>query len=54
MLLIPGLVLTNSIRDIISEDIIAGLLRLCEAILTALSIAIGFGLVSVFVGGMFK
>ncbi len=54
MLLIPGLVLTNSIRDIISEDIIAGLLRLCEAILTALSIAVGFGLVSVFVGGMFK
>jgi uncharacterized membrane protein YjjP (DUF1212 family) len=54
MLLIPGLALTNSLRDIISEDIIAGLLRLCEAILVALSISIGFGLVSVFVGGMFK
>lgn len=54
MLLIPGLALTNSIRDIISGDTIAGLLRLCEAILVALSISFGFGLVSVFVGGMFK
>jgi uncharacterized membrane protein YjjP (DUF1212 family) len=54
MLLIPGLALTNSIRDIISEDMIAGLLRLAEAILVALSISVGFGLASVFVGGMFK
>jgi uncharacterized membrane protein YjjP (DUF1212 family) len=54
MLLIPGLALTNSIRDIICEDMIAGLLRLCEAILIAISISVGFGLASVFVGGMFK
>ncbi|MDO0823903.1 threonine/serine ThrE exporter family protein [Desulfosporosinus nitroreducens] len=54
MLLIPGLALTNSIRDIISGDTIAGLLRLSEAILVALSISFGFGLVSVFVGGMLK
>lgn len=54
MLLIPGLVLTNSIRDIISGDTISGLLRLSEAILAALSISVGFALVSVFVGGIFK
>lgn len=54
MLLIPGLALTNSIRDIICEDIIAGLLRLCEAILIAISISVGFALASVFFGGLFK
>jgi uncharacterized membrane protein YjjP (DUF1212 family) len=54
MLLIPGLALTNSIRDIISEDIIAGLLRLCEAVLVAISISVGFALASVFFGGLFK
>lgn len=53
MLLIPGLALTNSIRDIISEDIIAGLLRLCEAILVAISISVGFALASVLFGGLF-
>ncbi len=52
MLLIPGLALTNSIRDIISEEIIAGLLRLCEAILVAISISVGFALASVFFGGL--
>lgn len=43
MLLIPGLSLTNSIRDIISGDTIAGLLRLSEALVIAISIAAGFG-----------
>ncbi len=52
MLLIPGVALTNSIRDIISGDTIAGLLRLSEAIVTALSIVVGFGLASFLFGGM--
>jgi len=43
MLLIPGLALTNAIRDIISGDTIAGLLRLFEALVIAISIAAGFG-----------
>lgn len=42
MLLIPGLALTNAIRDMLSGDIISGLLRLCESLLVAASIACGF------------
>lgn len=41
MLLIPGLAFVNSLRDIISRDIMAGLMRLCEAIVLAIFIAIG-------------
>ncbi len=52
MLLIPGVSLTNSIRDIISGDTMAGLLRMSEAILISLSIAIGFGLASLVLGGI--
>jgi uncharacterized membrane protein YjjP (DUF1212 family) len=51
MLLIPGLSLTNSIRDIISGDTMAGILRMSEAILVSLSIAIGFGLSTLMWGG---
>ncbi len=54
MLMIPGIALTNSIRDIIRGDTIAGLFRLCEAIVIALSIAVGFGIASIFFGGMLK
>jgi uncharacterized membrane protein YjjP (DUF1212 family) len=52
MLLIPGVVLTNSLRDLISGDTNSGLLRLFEAIITALAIAIGFGLASASLGGI--
>ncbi len=45
MLLIPGLSLTTSLRDMISGDMISGLLGLCEAVLRALAIAVGFALV---------
>ena len=41
MLLIPGIMLTNSIRDILLGDIISGSLRLVEAILMAATIALG-------------
>ena len=51
MLLIPGLSLTNSIRDIISGDTMAGILRMSEAVLVSLSIAIGFGLSTLMWGG---
>lgn len=51
MLLIPGIALTNSMRDLINGDIIAGCLRLCEAIVIALAIAGGFILVSLLFGG---
>ena len=54
MLMIPGIALTNSIRDIIRGDTISGLFRLCEAIVMALSIAVGFGVASIFFGGILK
>lgn len=52
MLLIPGVGLTNSLRDLISGDIMAGVLRLCEVILIALSIAAGYILSALVIGGL--
>ena len=52
MLLIPGVGLTNSLRDLISGDIMAGMLRLCEVILIALSIAAGYILSALVIGGL--
>lgn len=43
MLLVPGLSITNAIRDTISGDLVAGLTRASEAFLVAISIAIGTG-----------
>lgn len=45
MLLIPGLATVNAIKDMISGDIIAGYLRLGDALIHACAIAIGFALV---------
>lgn len=44
MLLVPGLVITNAIRDIIAGDLISGLSRTLEAIVIAGAIAIGAAL----------
>lgn len=51
MLLIPGLALTTSLRDMINGDTISGLLGFCEAIIKALAIAIGSALVLKGLGG---
>lgn len=45
MLLVPGLILTNSMRDLMLGDIMAGMLRLIEAILVAIGIAIGVAMI---------
>lgn len=45
MLLVPGLAITNAIRDTISGDLLAGSTRAVEAFLVAISIAIGTGAV---------
>lgn len=45
MLLVPGLAITNAIRDTISGDLLAGMARATEAFLTAIGIAIGSGMV---------
>lgn len=45
MLLVPGLAITNAIRDTISGDLLSGLIRAAEAFLVAISIAVGTGAV---------
>ena len=50
MTLIPGVGLTNALRDLFTGDSIAGLLRSIEAVLTALAIAAGYFLVVVLGG----
>lgn len=41
MALVPGLVFTNFLRDLMAGDLVAGLIKLVEALLTAGAIAIG-------------
>lgn len=52
MLLVPGIAITNSLRDIIGGDYISGLTRMSEAILIATSIAIGVGIMMMLLGGI--
>ena len=44
MLLVPGAALTNSMREIMAGDILSGLSRLAEVLLTASAIALGAAL----------
>ncbi len=51
MLLIPGVSMTGGFEDLLSGDTITGLLRLCEAMLVAVSIALGFAIATYVCGG---
>lgn len=51
MLLIPGIALTNSLRDMISGDIMSGMLRFFDAVLVAAAIAAGYILAAQLMGG---
>lgn len=51
MLVIPGIQLTNSLRDMINGDMISGLLNMSEALLKAISVAMGFAMI-LLVGGV--
>ena len=51
MLLIPGIALTNSLRDMISGDIMTGMLRFFDAVLVAAAIAGGYILAAHMLGG---
>ena len=51
MLLIPGIALVNSLRDMIVGDTISGLLGACEALLRAIAIAAGCAVVLMQMGG---
>lgn len=42
MLIIPGLMLINSIREMLCGDVMSGLMRLLESLIVALAIACGF------------
>lgn len=52
MPMVPGLALTNGMKDIINGDTIAGLLRVSEAFVVAISIAFGFGMATLLLGGI--
>lgn len=43
MLLVPGLAITNAIRDMIAGDLVSGLARSVDALLTAAAISAGTG-----------
>lgn len=45
MLLVPGLATVNAIRDTIAGDLVAGIARLTDAVITAAALAIGAGAV---------
>ena len=45
MLLVPGLAITNAIRDTMRTDYVSGVARATEAIICAVAIAIGIVLV---------
>lgn len=51
MVLIPGIGLTNALRDLFTGDSIAGLLRSVECILIALAIGAGYFLFAWIIGG---
>lgn len=44
MLIIPGLMLINSVREMLCGDVMSGLLRLLESIIIAMSIACGYAI----------
>ncbi len=54
MILVPGLALTNCMRDYMAQDFMSGTSKLTEALMIALSIALGvsIALLSVYGGGV--
>ena len=52
MLLIPGIAMTNAIRDMLIGDIASGLLRLVNSVLVAAAIACGFAFTIIVLGGV--
>ena len=51
MLLIPGIAMTNSVRDMLLGDIVTGMLRFVNSLLMAAAIACGFALPLILMGG---
>ncbi|MBO4992347.1 MAG: threonine/serine exporter family protein [Firmicutes bacterium] len=53
MLLIPGIALTNAVRNVLVGNTISGLMRLVEALLWAAALALGFMAAMFFTGGAY-
>ncbi len=51
MLMVPGVALTNAVRDTLNGDILSGTIRILEAVTIAIGITIGAGVV-LYVAGM--
>ncbi len=43
MALVPGIIFTNAIRDVMAGDMVAGLTKIADALLTGVSVALGTG-----------
>lgn len=52
MILIPGIPMTNAIRDLMAGDMLTGILRLVESLLWAFALALGFILAMMVMGWM--
>lgn len=50
MTLVPGLAITNALRDLFMGDLLSGIVRMCEAVLTALALGGGVAIVLKFMG----
>lgn len=53
MLIIPGLMLVNSVREMLCGDIMSGLLRLLESVILSMAIACGFAVAIIIGEGIF-
>lgn len=51
MIIIPGLAISTSIRDIFSNDVLSGSIRLFQAIVSSIAIAAGFSIFAHFYNG---
>ena len=52
MTLVPGVAITNSMRDVIAGDLVAGMMKAMEALLVALALAMGTGMALIVLGGI--
>lgn len=50
MPLVPGLALTNALRDLFKGDLLSGMGKICEAMLTAFALGGGVGIILKFLG----
>lgn len=52
MLVVPGVMLANSFRDLFGGDLMSGIFRLCAALLDAVAIACGYAIAILIFGGV--